>query len=143
MTGHERTQLAALAKRIPARWIKQKPGGFAADYVAHADIQQILLTKLGPVSQRVVEVIYSPEHVVQGCVLECTYIIDGETVVVQEAGDVERPGNNNGANLKNAVSDAVKRCAMRVGVGLQLWCQDNYVLDKTLTKTEGESDESE
>ena len=60
--------------------------------------------------------------------------IDGRTVVIQEAGDCERPDNwkTNGARLKDAVSDGVKRCAMRPGLGLHLWSQDDYFLDKQL-----------
>jgi hypothetical protein len=127
-------QLTDLVKRIPEDYIKTKPGGFQADYVSHADIQQILLAKLGPCSQEVTRVITNSEGVVQGCVLRVLYVIDGQQYVIEEAGDVERPGANNGANLKNAVSDAVKRCAMRVGVGLHLWSQENYVLDKVLTE---------
>ena len=125
-------QLTDLVKRIPDSYVKTKPGGFQADYVSHADIQQILLAKLGPCSQEVTRVITNAEGVVQGWVLRVAYQIDGEMYVIEEAGDVERPGANNGANLKNAVSDAFKRCAMRVGVGLHLWSQDNYVLDKVL-----------
>jgi hypothetical protein len=124
------SQLRDLVRRIPAGYIKTKPGGFQADYVSHADIQQVLLAKLGPCSQEVKELIYNAEGQVQGCILRMSYQIDGETVVIEEAGDVERPGANNGANAKNAVSDAVKRCAMRVGVGLHLWSQENYVLDR-------------
>jgi hypothetical protein len=127
-------QLADLATRIPKSYIKQKPGGFAADYVSHADINQILLAKLGPFDQRVAHIIYNPEGVLDGVVLELTFEIDGKTVTIQEAGDVERPSKNNGSNLKNACSDAIKRCAMRVGCGLHLWSQANYVLDKALTK---------
>ena len=129
-----KTVLRDLVKRIPASYVKTKPGGFQADYVSHADIQQILLAKIGPCSQEVKELIYNAERQVQGCILRVTYEIDGKTVVIEEAGDVERPGANNGANAKNAVSDAIKRCAMRVGVGLHLWSQDNYVLDKVLTE---------
>lgn len=125
-------QLTDLVKRIPDSYVKTKPGGFQADYVSHADIQQILLAKLGPCSQEVTRVITNAEGVVQGCVLRVLYTIDGVQHVIEEAGDVERPGANNGSNLKNAVSDAIKRCAMRVGVGLHLWSQDNYVLDKIL-----------
>jgi len=47
---------------------------------------------------------------------------------------VEHPSGNNASNLKNASSDALKRCAMRVGVGLHLWSQENYYLDKALKK---------
>lgn len=135
-----KTVLRDLVKRIPQAYVKTKPGGFQADYVSHADIQQILLAKLGPCTQEVKELIYNAEHQVQGCILRMTYEIDGQTVVIEEAGDVERPGANNGANAKNAVSDAVKRCAMRVGVGLHLWSQENYVLDQMAQ--DGEEDEA-
>jgi hypothetical protein len=134
-----KTVLRDLVKRIPASYVKTKPGGFQADYVSHADIQQILLAKIGPCTQEVKELIYNADRQVQGCILRMTYEIDGQTVVIEEAGDVERPGANNGANAKNAVSDAVKRCAMRVGVGLHLWSQENYVLDKLAQ--DGEEDE--
>jgi len=134
-----KTVLRDLVKRIPASYVKTKPGGFQADYVSHADIQQILLAKIGPCTQEVKELIYNAEHQLQGCILRMTYEIDGQTVVIEEAGDVERPGANNGANAKNAVSDAVKRCAMRIGVGLHLWSQENYVLDKLAQ--DGEEDE--
>jgi len=134
-----KTVLRDLVKRIPQAYVKTKPGGFQADYVSHADIQQILLAKLGPCTQEVKELIYNAEGQLQGCILRMTYEIDGEKVVIEEAGDVERPGANNGSNAKNAVSDAVKRCAMRVGVGLHLWSQENYVLDKMAQ--DGEEDE--
>ena len=135
-----KTVLRDLVKRIPASYVKTKPGGFQADYVSHADIQQILLAKIGPCTQEVKELIYNAEHQLQGCILRMTYEIDGQTVVIEEAGDVERPGANNGANAKNAVSDAVKRCAMRIGVGLHLWSQENYVLDQMAQ--DGEEDET-
>ena len=134
-----KTVLRDLVKRIPQAYVKTKPGGFQADYVSHADIQQILLAKIGPCTQEVKELIYNAEHQLQGCILRVTYEIDGETVVIEEAGDVERPGANNGSNAKNAVSDAVKRCAMRVGIGLHLWSQENFVLDKMAQ--DGEEDE--
>ena len=133
------SQLRDLVKRIPQAYVKTKPGGFQADYVSHADIQQILLAKLGPCTQEVKELIYNAEGQLQGCILRVTYEIDGKAVVIEEAGHVERPGANNGANAKNAVSDAVKRCAMRVGVGLHLWSQENYVLDRMAQ--DGEEDE--
>ena len=51
-----------------------------------------------------------------------TVEIDGQLVTVEEAGDVEQPFNwhTDGARLKDAISDAVKRCAMAFGVGLHL-----------------------
>ena len=133
------TQLQALAKRIPKSYIKQKPGGFSADYVSHADIQQMLIAKLGtPPSQEITQIIRNSEGQVQGVVLRMVFVIDGETVVIDEIGECERPGSNDGLNAKNAVSDAVKRCAMRLGLGLELWCQETYVLDKVLAKEQEE-----
>ena len=66
--------------------------------------------------------------------------IDGQKISIQEAGDVEKPTNwkTNGARMKDAMSDAIKRCAMALGVGLHLWSQmgdqDEYFLDKQLAK---------
>ena len=136
------TQLQALAKRIPKSYIKTKPGGFAADYVSHADIQQMLIAKLGmPPSQEITQIIRSADGQAQGVVLRMVFNIDGQTVVIDEVGECERPGQNEGLNVKNAVSDAVKRCAMRIGLGLELWCQETYVLDKALATKEGDDNE--
>jgi hypothetical protein len=136
------TQLQSLAKRIPKSYIKQKPGGFAADYVSHADIQQMLIAKLGvPPSQEITQIIRSADGQAQGVVLRMVFNIDGQTVVIDEVGECERPGQNEGLNVKNAVSDAVKRCAMRTGLGLSLWAQGTYILDKALADKEGDDNE--
>lgn len=135
------TQLQSLAKRIPKSYIKTKPGGFAADYVSHADIQQMLLAKLGPCSQEITQIIRNAEGQVQGVVLRMVFNIDGQTVVIDEIGECERPGQNDGLNAKMAVSDGTKRCAPRVGLGLHLWAQDTYVLDKALATKEGDDNE--
>ena len=61
--------------------------------------------------------------------------MSGSLIKIQEVGDVEHPfrkGRTNGDRLKNAISDAIKRCAMRVGLGLHLYAQDDYFLDKLL-----------
>lgn len=133
------TQLQSLAKRIPKSYIKTKPGGFSADYCSHADIQQMLLAKLGPCSQEITQIIRNADGQVQGVVLRMQFLIDGMVTVVDEIGECERPGQNDGLNAKNAVSDAVKRCAMRVGLGLELWCQETYVLDKALAREQEEA----
>lgn len=135
------TQLQDLTKRIPRSYVKQKPGGFAADYVSHGDIQQMLLAKLGPCSQEITQIIRNAEGQVQGVVLRMQFVIDGQPVVIDEIGECERPGPNDGLNAKNATSDAIKRCAMRVGLGLELWCQETYVLDKALATKEGDDNE--
>ena len=131
------TQLYQLARQFPANLVKQKPGKFAAAYVEHSVISQRLLEVVGPHSFEVKQPITNPDGTVTGCLAALSCTIDGFPVVVVEVGDVEHPSQNNAANLKNAASDALKRCAMRLGVGLHLWSQDNYYLDKALEKREG------
>ena len=70
---------------------------------------------------------------VHGVILEMVFSIDGrDDIVVQEAGDCERPGPNDALNTQMAISSAVARCCMRVGLGLHLWSGDHYVLDRAL-----------
>jgi len=141
--GYKMIQLQDLAKPLPEKWIKEKGTGFAAKYCSHGDIQQALLAKLGPTSQRIVKEIYNSEgNVLEGVILEMVFHIDLEPVVIQEIGESERDTGNNALNLKNSVSDAVKRCAMRVGLGLELWTE-NYALDKALAKRAEEQEDLE
>jgi len=150
------SQLAELARPFPASLIKPAPQGKYGDYVPHHTINQRLLEVLGPVDYQVVDVIrgYAPAYTkratgevirperhdaILGCIGRMTAIIDGKQVQVDEVGTEDNPGMHNDAeNLKNAASDAYKRCAMRFGVGLHLWAQDTYYLDKSLNKKETE-----
>jgi hypothetical protein len=128
-------QLRALAKQFTGKYVKTKPGGFAASYVEHGDITQRLLQVVGPFDFRVDELIRNGAGEVEGCLATLTVKVDDRTVSVTEVGDVENPGSkNNGARAKDAASDAIKRCAMRLGLGLHLWCQDHYFLDKALER---------
>lgn len=127
-------QLYELARPFPQQLIKQKPGKFAASYVEHSVISQRLLEVVGPHDFAVERIVTNPDGVVVGCTATLNAVVDGRPVQVTEVGDVEHPGTNNASNLKNAASDALKRCAMRLGVGLHLWSQDNYYLDKALGK---------
>jgi len=97
-------------------------------------VNQRILEVLGPHSFEVKREITNADGVVTGCLAALSVTVDGMPVVVMEVGDVEHPSSNNAANLKNAASDAYKRCAMRLGVGLHLWAGDNYYLDKALEK---------
>jgi hypothetical protein len=59
--------------------------------------------------------------------------VDGRRVEVEEVGDVDpRNKEHDGERLKDAASDALKRCAMRLGLGLHLWAQEHYFLDQQL-----------
>ena len=131
------SQLHELSRPFPASLVKQKPGKFSAAYVEHSVISQRLLEVVGPHTFTVDKPVTNADGTVTGCLASLVVEVDGRTVTITEVGDVEHPSQNNAANLKNAASDALKRCAMRLGVGLHLWSQDNYYLDKALEKREG------
>ena len=123
-------QLKRIAQPVAGKFVKQK-GRFS--YAEHSVITQYLLAAVGPYDFQLVQVI-SDGDIITGAVCSLTCSIDGKHVTVQEAGDVEHPKNKptNGARLKDAMSDAIKRCAMRLGLGLSLWAQENYFLPKAL-----------
>lgn len=128
-------QLYELSRPFPDRLIKQKPGKFAASYVEHSVVVQRLLEVTGPFTFRVDELIRDGDGVVCGCLASLEVVIDGRPVVIREVGDVEHPQSGNaGGNAKAAASDAMKRCAARLGLGLHLWSGDLYFLDKSLEK---------
>ena len=140
-------QLKELSKVFPEKFIHKNPTGFG-DYIQHSVIRQRLLSVLGGYSQEVKHIIREKltdkqgveKEVVTGVSLALTVEIDGELVTIEEAGDVEQPFNwkTDGARMKDAISDAVKRCAMALGVGLHLWSQfdgqSEYFLDEQLKK---------
>ncbi len=127
-------QLEQLAQPFPAQFIKSPPKGKYGSYVPHSTISERLLSIVGPYDMRIVESYMGQDGKLEGIVLEMGFTIDGKYVTIQEAGDVEQPGNwkTQGARLKDAVSDGIKRCAMRVGCGTHLWSQEDYFLDRQL-----------
>lgn len=147
----QRPELHRLATPFPDRFVQSKQG---ASYVNHAIVQQRLLGTLGPFTMRVDQVIRGdypakvtgtgekrrewPEgrNAVVGVVLTCVFTIDGETVEVSEVGEPEGyyMAEHDGERLKKAISDALKRCAMRVGVALDLWSKGTYVLPAMLER---------
>lgn len=142
-------QLHELSRPFPSEFVHKAPKGKFGDYIQHSVIRQRLLSVVGPYSQEVKEVLREDvkdkdgniKSIVVGCILALTIEVDGQLVTVEEAGDVENPFNwkTDGARLKDAVSDALKRCAMAIGCGLHLWSQfegkSEYFLDKQLEKT--------
>ena len=138
------TQLERLSKPLHKRFIHTKPGGQGGSYVSHDVITQVLLAVCGPYDFMVREIIRGNciykgeilENVIVGVVAELQVTIDGRLTRIQEIGDVGEPGNwkHDGQRLKDATSDAIKRCAMRLGLGLHLWSQEEYVLYDQLTQ---------
>lgn len=145
------SQLTELAKPFPAKLVKKNPTGYG-DYVAHHVVAQRLLQVLGGYDLELVEIVrgWVPEsgqkpaldNAVVGVVMRLTVTVDGERRVAEEAGDCENPQNwqNDGARLKDATSDAFKRCAMRLGCGLHLWSQGDYYLHERLKDAEKGTD---
>lgn len=129
----EPTQLERLARPFPSKYIKQAPGGHGT-YVDHEIINQALLIIVGPFSFEIKQVIYGQDGMVEGCTASVTCVVDGREVTVTEAGDCDQPTNSRtqGDRLKKAASDALKRCAMRLGCGIHLWAQADFFLYEQL-----------
>ncbi len=149
------TQAQMLAARIPAEFIKNPPQGKHGTYVSHDDITQIALALIGPFSFEVTEVVrgFIPEkttgsgtthaerpHGIVGALCRVTALIDGEKITIQEVGEANSPEiTSDGGNLKTAASDGIKRCFMRLGLGLELWVEQGqnksiYYLPASLAK---------
>ena len=139
------TDLYQLSVPFPDSLVRKAPSGKFGDYVPHSTITERLLSIVGPFDMRVTDIIYGPGDHLEGIVLEMTFMIDGQRVTIQEAGDCEQPDNwkTQGARLKDAISDGVKRCSMRVGLGLHLWSGGDYFLQTQLGKDHPEEKEEQ
>lgn len=138
------SQAVKLAKPVPARFVMPAPQGKFGSYIGHDTITQILLGIVGPFEFKVEQVIYGPEGLVEAVTASLTLNVDGAWVTVTEVGDCEQPTNwkTQGARLKDAASDALKRCAMRFGLGLHLWAKGEYFLYDQLVKVSAAASES-
>ena len=128
------SDLLKLSKPFPPQFIDKK-GQF--DYVSHTEVSQNLLGILGPHSIEVKHIIYV-DGKVDGIILALKATVDGKEVSVEEAGGIgPRSLSDRGEALKDCISDALKRCAMRLGLGLHLWATEkNYYLYNVLEKKE-------
>lgn len=145
-------QQTKLLHPFPAAVVHKNPGG-GGDYVKHSTVEQRLLDVLGcPPDTTFVREIRGDapgkkanddplRNVVVGVILRMEATVDGHRVIVEEAGDCELPSNwrHDGARMKDAMSDAYKRCAMRLGVGLHLWSQDDFYLSDKMLKQDQEA----
>lgn len=131
---------ADFVRPFPANFIHQNPNGYGV-YVEHSTVVQRILQVAGPYHFEVVKILHGDvidtktndvvlPNVVVGAVCRLTLEINGKSYCYEEVGDVEHPGNwrHDGARMKDAMSDAIKRCAMRAGIGLHLWAQDEFYL---------------
>lgn len=157
--------LTKLLHPFPQRVIHKNPSG-GGSYVKHAVVVQRILDVLGPPDTSLVHVLRgvvpgkapnpsgssarakagTPDltDAVVGVVLRMEAVIDGKPWFCEEVGDCEEPNNwpHDGARLKDAFSDAYKRCAMRAGVALHLWAQEDFYLSEKLMKQDTEAGQS-
>lgn len=137
---------AWLAAPFPPVAIRRAPGG--GDYITHALISQKLLawghydltivqvlredlapatTGVGTDRERTWDAV--PNAIV-GVIARLQMTVDGHLVTVEDVGSCEGAymEPNDGERLKKALSDALKRCARHLGVGLQTWSRGQYPL---------------
>jgi len=115
-----------LTANFPKSVIKKAPQGKFGDYISHGIITQRLIDVVGGKYNFLIkEIIRDKDNAVVGAI--CRLEIEG-LGAVEEVGDVDRHAVARNLTeseiLKLAVSDGIKRCSMRFGVGLgQLWNQ--------------------
>ena len=114
-----------LTANFPKSVVKKAPQGKFGDYVPHHIYTKRLVDVVGGKYNFTYDIIRDKDNAVVGA--KCTLEID-DLGTVQEVGDVDRHALARNLTeseiLKLAVSDGIKRCAMRFGVGLgQLWNQ--------------------
>ncbi len=132
------SDLLNLTRPFKPNLISKAAQGKFGDYVGHDVVTQKLLADIGPFDIAVGEVFTGGDGKIEGCLVTCTYRIDERFITITEVGDCEQPSNwkTQGARMKDAVSDGIKRCAMRIGVGLHLRDEQNYFLHDYLKKKE-------
>ena len=143
------SQLRELARPFQGKYVKPAPQGKYGDFVSHSTINERLLQAVGPFSFELVQVVRGHAEEIKtskktyaaradavvGVVARLTVNIDGREVSIEEVGAEDSPAmKGDGDNLKTSMSDALKRCAMRLGLGLHLWSGDLYFLDRALER---------
>lgn len=150
-------QVYQVAVPFPKKVIRENPSG-GGKYVPHHLYTQRLLLHFGHYDFELVELIRGDvagkapnpngqsdrarngtpalTNVVVGAVCRLRVVMDGQPMVVEEVGDCEDPHNwaHDGARGKDAMSDALKRCAMRIGMGVHLYARDpqDFILREAL-----------
>lgn len=160
LKASENPQLAGLTKPILEKFIEPPPQGKSGHYVPHFVIEQILLATVGPFDWELVEILrgHVPrwesrdgkkqagpfDNAIVGVVYRLSCEVDGRRVVLEEAGSCDAAAyeDNDAERYKKASSDALKRCAMRLGVGIHLWCKkpEQYIVHAALLYADREDD---
>jgi len=114
-----------LTANFPKSVVKKAPQGKYGDYVPHHIYTKRLVDIVGGKYNFTYDIIRDKDNAVVGA--KCTLEI-ADLGIVQEVGDVDRHALARNLTeseiLKLAVSDGIKRCCMRFGIGLELWTGD-------------------
>ncbi len=140
----DRTTQIQLSKPWNKKLVKSLNKGFGEiDYVEHTQVTQKLIALIPDLDIEIGRYIHDTvedmngvrRRFVTGVEVKMTGTIDGKLVHRQEVGMCDKPFfhsdankvHNNGQRAKEALSDAIKRCAMRLGVGIELYDTDVWL----------------
>tara|TARA_R100001460_G_scaffold8200_3_gene20425 strand:+ start:4530 stop:5054 length:525 start_codon:yes stop_codon:yes gene_type:complete len=140
----QRLQQIILSKPWNKKLVKNLNKGFGnIDYVEHTQVTQKLIAvspdwnfNIEKYLEDTVEDMNGIQRTfITGAQVSITMKIDNEYITRSEVGMCDKaffhsdPNkvHNNGQRAKECVSDAIKRCAMRFGVGLELYDTDAWL----------------
>ena len=137
----DKETLKKLTKDFPKSVVKKAPQGKFGDYVPHHIYTQRLVDVIPGKYNFKYEALRDKDGALVGakCILE----IDG-LGTMEEVGDVDSNALKRNITesevLKLAVSDGIKRCCMRFGIGLELWTggvteEEHYSAPQPIQKT--------
>jgi len=121
----------AVVKKLPVSYKKD-----GIDYVDHTQVTQRLIALIPDVQLKAGSFIYDDyedlegrrRKILTGVEYTVEGTIDGHFRSVTEVGMCDKPFEvegrkpaNNGERAKECISDAVKRCGMRLGIGIELY----------------------
>jgi len=142
----QRLQQIILSKPWNKKLVKKLNKGFGdIDYVEHTQVTQKLIA-VSPdwnfniekyIEDTVEDMNGIQRTFIAGAQVSITMKVDNEYLTRSEVGMCDKPFfhsdpnkvYNNGQRAKECVSDAIKRCAMRFGVGLELYDTDAWLSD--------------
>jgi hypothetical protein len=112
-----------LIKDFPKSVVKPAPKGKFGDYVPHHLYTQRLVDVIPGGYDYTYEIVRDKDNSIVGA--KCKLYIKDAEQTIEEVGDVDTNALKRNITeseiLKLAVSDGIKRCCMRLGIGLELW----------------------
>ena len=158
MNRKTQIQLSKAWKKSVVKQLKTSYGSI--DYVEHTQVTQKLIALIPDLQLQAGSFIYDKvedengirRKFLTGVEYTISGTIDGEHRSVTEVGMCDKPfftegGRkvlNNGERAKECISDAIKRCAMRLGMGIELYDTSAWLSDflsPTATKKESKPKE--